>query len=61
MYLPEESEGASWDIMSCHVEFHVVRTVDIRSPGGSDWPHNRFVIVERMVLGFGDCSSGGVV
>lgn len=55
MYLPEESEGASWDIMSCHVEFQVVRTVDIRSPGGSDWPHNRFVIVERMVLGFGDC------
>lgn len=40
--------------MRCHEEFHAVRTVEIRSPGGRDGPHRRLVKVERRVLvGFG--------
>lgn len=42
-YPPEESEGASWDIMSPHAEFQAVRTVATRIPGGRDWPHSNFV------------------
>lgn len=42
-YPPEESEGASWDIMSCHVEFQAVRAVETRSPGGRDFPQRRLV------------------
>lgn len=29
--------------MRRHVEFHAVRTVAIRRPGGNDWPHRTFV------------------
>lgn len=29
--------------MRRHPEFHAVRTVAMRRPGGSDWPHKSFV------------------
>lgn len=42
--------------MSCHVEFHAVRTVEMRRPGGRDGPHRSFVsevMMEEFEFEFG--------
>lgn len=38
--------------MSCHVECHAVRTVEMRRPGGREGPQRRLVIEVRRE-GFG--------
>lgn len=37
--------------MSCHAAFHDVRTVETRSPGGSDGPHRSLVTAVRSLVG----------
>lgn len=59
MYDPDESDGASWVIMSCQTVVQAVRAVEISRPGGRDGPHSSFVaevkmLVVVLVLGFGD-------
>jgi len=59
VYDPDESDGASWVIMSCHTVVQAVRAVEISRPGGRDGPHSSFVaevkmLVVVLVLGFGD-------
>ena len=39
--------------MSCHVECHAVRTVEIKRPGGSDGPQRSFGREVRREEGFG--------
>ena len=39
--------------MSCHVECHAVRTVEIKKPGGSDGPQRSFGREVRREEGFG--------
>lgn len=36
--------------MSCHAVFHAIRTVEMRSPGGSDGPHMSLVTVLRSAV-----------
>lgn len=39
--------------MSCHVECHAVRTVEIKKPGGRDGPQRSFGREVRREEGFG--------
>ena len=39
--------------MSCHVECHAVRTVEIKRPGGSDGPQRSFGREVKREEGFG--------
>ena len=39
--------------MSCHVECHAIRTVEIKRPGGSDGPQRSFGREVRREEGFG--------
>lgn len=55
VYDPDESDGASWVIMSCHTVVQAFRAVEMSSPGGRDGPQSSFVAeVKMFVLGFGD-------
>lgn len=55
MYDPDESDGASWVIMSCHTVVQAVRAVVISRPGGRDGPQSSFAAeLKMLVLDFGD-------
>lgn len=55
VYDPDESDGASWVIMSCHTVVQAVRAVVISRPGGRDGPQSSIVAeLKMLVLDFGD-------
>lgn len=51
VYDPDESDGASWVIMSCQTVVQAVRAVEMSRPGGRDGPQSSFVAEVKMVFG----------